>query len=89
MNIRPLKEGEDSLGPDVEVGTSIASRLLGVSQRTVRGYCDGDVLREGRDWRRHTPRSPYIIRRRALVAKKLGGLGDYYPMAATGKPPPG
>lgn len=58
------------LGPDVEVGTAIAARLLGVKPRTIRAYCDEDVLREGRDWRRNTPRSPYLIRRHALVAHR-------------------
>lgn len=59
----------EALGPDVEVGTAVGARLLGVSPRTLRAYCDEDVLREGAHWRRNTPRSPYLIRRRAIIAK--------------------
>lgn len=62
----------EELGPDAEIGTSIAARLLCVSPRTVRAYCDEGVLLEGSHWRRNTERSPYFIRRRAVIAKRKG-----------------
>ena len=52
-----------------EVGTSIAAKLLGLSQRRVQAMCDEGILEEGRDWRRPptiTGFSHYLIRRTAL-----------------------
>ncbi len=39
-----------------EIGTREASQILGVAQRTLQGYCDSGVLREGIDWWQLPPR---------------------------------
>lgn len=65
---------DEALGADIEVDCALGARLLGISERTLRRYCDEGVFKEGAHWRRHKSYSPYIFRRRALVAKKLGWL---------------
>lgn len=60
------------LGPDIEVGTAVGARLLGIQPRTLRAWCDEGVLREQLHWRQYRPHAPIFIRRRALMAKKLG-----------------
>lgn len=53
-----------------EIGTALAAKLLGISQRRVVQLCDEDVLREGRDWWRINGRGHYHIRRAAVRALK-------------------